>query len=112
MRGTLDIRLAPAPGFVPGVGGPSPASYQRLVEMTHEIRRNDPTFAFDVWKPVCDELWNLLDGSRTLGEVRDIISFQFGVDIPKSYVLELAWKLVEGGQAVVVDAGPAPEHGR
>jgi len=91
------------PKKVPGATGPGlvECPHQRRVEMAAEIAQTDPTVTFETLRPVGDELWFLIDGARTLGDIRDAICYEFDVEIPQAYINELVMQLVDGGRVTL-----------
>ncbi|MFP4200165.1 MAG: M28 family peptidase [Clostridia bacterium] len=88
------------PQKVPGSTGPGlvECSHERRIEMAAEIAETDPNVTFETLRPVGDELWFLIDGKRTLGDIRDAICYEFDVEIPRAYIDELVGQLVDGGR--------------
>ena len=72
-----------------------------MVAMANEIQKHDPTFTFAGLRPVYDELWNLMNGQRTLEAIRDAICFQFDVEIPQRTIDELVAQLVDSGRVIL-----------
>ncbi|MEX2356085.1 MAG: PqqD family protein [Thermaerobacterales bacterium] len=95
-----------APGAAPGSKGTgfSGLSYQRTVEIAEDIHRDDPAFTQDTMRPVGDELWNLMDGRRTLADICDGLCFQFDVNIPQHLINEAVEKLIDEGLVTVVSS--------
>ncbi len=54
--------------------------YQQQLEVTGRLL--DRRFASYFPRIVVDETWNLIDGSRTTGEIAHFISCEFGVEVP------------------------------
>ena len=44
---------------------------------------------FALLRPVCDEVWNLMAGSRSAREIADAICVQFDVDLSLDFVEQL-----------------------
>ncbi len=91
------------PQKVPGATGPGliECTHERRIEMAAEIAETDPTVTFETLRPVGDELWFLIDGKRTLGDIRDAICYEFEVNIPQVYIDELVGQLVDGGRVTL-----------
>ena len=57
------------------------ASHPELVALVERMQAQDPTVIFDTLRPICDELWNLIDGERTVGQIAEALVLQFDVDV-------------------------------
>jgi len=102
-RAEDSVKASAVPERVPGATGPGlvECSHERRVEMAAEIGEVDPMVTFETLRPIGDELWFLMNGKRTLAEIRDAICFEFDVDIPQRYINELVDQLVEGGRVTL-----------
>jgi hypothetical protein len=58
----------------PGLKG---MDYQRQLDLCRDLERENPLFVDYVLKPATDEMWNLIDGSRTVGEIIDYALLEF-----------------------------------
>ena len=45
-------------------------SYPDLVGLVEHMRKRDPRVIFDSLRPMGDEIWNMIDGERTVEETR------------------------------------------
>jgi hypothetical protein len=69
--------------------GPRPVPYDRMLALAAEMQRQDPLTNFALLRPVCDEVWSLMAGSRSAREIRDAICVQFDVDLSLDFVEQL-----------------------
>ena len=58
----------------PGLKG---MEYAQQVDLRRDLERADPRFVDYVLKPATDEMWNLIDGVRTIGEIVDYALLEF-----------------------------------
>lgn len=78
------------------------ANYPELVVLVEQMRARDPRIIFDSLRPMGDEIWNLIDGKRTVGEVVEAVCLEFGFDLPPELFLPLMDGLVKSEAVVVV----------
>jgi aminopeptidase YwaD len=67
----------------------SGSSYSELLALVERMQAQDGTVIFDTLRPVCDELWNLIDGERTVGEIAEALVLQFDLDIDPALLVPL-----------------------
>jgi hypothetical protein len=83
-------------------GGPGTAlsgsSYPELVALVERMQAQDPTVIFDTLRPICDELWNLIDGQRTVGEIAEGLVMQFDVRVDPELLVPLFEGLARSGK--------------
>lgn len=98
---------APAGGVLSAVprrlrDGPGTAlsgtDYPELVALVERMRAQDPTVIFDTLRPICDELWNLIDGQRTVGQIAEALVLQFDVDVAPEILVPLFEGLARSGE--------------
>ena len=77
-------------------------SYLELVDLVEQMREREPRIIFDSLRPMGDELWNMIDGERTVAEIVEATCFEFGFDLPPELFLPLFDGLVEGEAVDVV----------
>ena len=58
----------------PGLKG---MAYDEQVSLRRDLEQADPHFVDYVLKPATDEMWNLIDGKRTIGEIVDYALLEF-----------------------------------
>ncbi|MGH2614303.1 MAG: hypothetical protein ACRDJC_03610, partial [Thermomicrobiales bacterium] len=51
---------------------------QQLVALDVQKKAQDPRIIFDSLRPLGDELWNMIDGERTVGEITEAACLEFG----------------------------------
>ena len=69
----MDIGLTSRPRKLkristPGLKG---MDYQEQLDICHDLERRTPHFVDYVLKPATDEMWNLIDGKRTIADIID-----------------------------------------
>ena len=70
-------------------------SYPALVELVEQMREQDPRVIFDSLRPMGDEIWNMIDGERTIAEIVEATCLEFGFDLPPELFLPLVDGLIE-----------------
>jgi hypothetical protein len=76
----------------------SGSSYPELVALVERMRAQDPTVIFDTLRPICDELWNLIDGQRTVGEIAEALVMQFDIQVDPEVLVPLFEGLARSGE--------------
>ena len=101
------VERAPASGVMAAVprrtyDGPGTAlsgsSHPELVALVERMQAQDPTVIFDTLRPICDELWNLIDGERTVGQIAEALVLQFDVDVDPETLVPLFEGLARSGE--------------
>jgi hypothetical protein len=64
-------------------------AYPDLVVLVEHMQAQDPHLIFDSLRPMGDELWNMIDGRRTVAEIADAVCLQFGFDLSPDLFLPL-----------------------
>ena len=77
-------------------------SYPELVSLVEQMRARDPRIIFDSLRPIGDEIWNMIDGERTVGEIAEAVCLEFGFDLPPELFLPLLNGLVTSEAVDVV----------
>ena len=49
-------------------------AYQQQLDICRDLERENPRFVDYVLKPATDEMWNLIDGKRTIADIIDCSS--------------------------------------
>jgi hypothetical protein len=105
--GAAIVTDAPAGGVLSAVprrlrDGPGTAlsgtEYPELVALVDRMRAQDRTVIFDTLRPICDELWNLINGTRTVGEIAEALVLQFDVDVDPEVLVPLFEGLARSGE--------------
>lgn len=73
--GLESIPVKLEPGFTPGLGI---FSYPEQAAIAEPMLQQDPRFVFYALRVMNDELWNNIDGERSVEEIADGLCFQFG----------------------------------
>ena len=60
----------------PGLGMSYPQSY----ELYQELADQDPRILFYALRPLGDELWNMIDGQRSIGGIIESCLMEFGFE--------------------------------
>jgi hypothetical protein len=58
----------------PGLKG---MTYEETIGLRRDLEQADPHFVDYVLKPATDEMWNLIDGARTIGDIIDYALLEF-----------------------------------
>jgi hypothetical protein len=78
-------------------------SYPELVALVEQMKERDPRVIFDSLRPIGDEIWNMIDGERTIAEVVEDTCLEFGFDLPPELFLRLVEGLIASEAVDVVD---------
>lgn len=73
--------------------------YPDLVRLVEEMQRQDSRIIFDSLRPMCDELWNLIDGQRSVADIAEALCMEFGFELAPELFLPLAEGLAKVGLA-------------
>jgi hypothetical protein len=90
------------PGFTPGIGI---IPYAEQARIAAEMQAQDPTFLFYALRVMNDEVWNLIDGRRSIGEIADAVSLEFDFELELGLFLPLVEELVDRGLVTLEPAG-------
>ena len=80
----------------PGLAG---TAYWDLVRMAEEMHDIDPNMRYDSLRIIADEIWNFVDGKRSVNEISRAVGAEFDFDLQPRHVLSLFEGL--GGQGFV-----------
>ncbi len=61
----------------PGLG----LSYPEAYELSKKMADQDPRVLFYALRPLGDELWNMIDGQRTIGWIIESCLIEFGFEL-------------------------------
>lgn len=78
----------------PGLAG---TSYWDLYRISEEMHARDPRMIYDSLRIIADEIWNFVDGKRTVNDIAWEIGAEFDFDLDPKHVLELIKGLEEQG---------------
>jgi hypothetical protein len=67
-------------------------AYPELVVLADAMKAQDGRILFDSLRPMGDEIWNMIDGERTVAEIAEAVCLEFDFDLAP----ELFVPLVEG----------------
>ena len=76
----------------------SGSTHPELVALVERMQSQDATVIFDTLRPICDELWNLIDGARTVGEIAEMLAMQFDLEIDPEILVQLFTGLARSGE--------------
>lgn len=82
------------PGIISALGY---LSYHELISVYEELVSQDPTVIFDTLRPIGDEIWNLIDGRRSLRDIAEALCVQFGLSVKFESFLPLVKGLEQAG---------------
>ncbi|MBI4279907.1 MAG: hypothetical protein HY660_15760 [Armatimonadetes bacterium] len=105
--GVLGAKPAPSPDGAAGLkpvkkkAAPPPGvrglAYPEQAAVVQAMQASDPAANWESLRIVGDELWNLTDGRRTLGEIAASIGFEFGLKLEASHLEPIARGLEKDG---------------
>ena len=78
----------------PGLAG---TGYWDLYNMAEEMGARDPKVRYDSLRIIGDEIWNFIDGKRTVNEISDAIGAEFDFDLESRHILKLFQGLADRG---------------
>ncbi len=82
------------PGFTPGIGI---IPYEVQARLAGLMEAQDHKFLFYALRVMNDEVWNFIDGQRTIGETAESVCMEFGFELEPSLFLPLVQELVDRG---------------
>jgi hypothetical protein len=82
------------PGFTPGIGI---IPYAEQVRTAGQMEVQDDKFLFYALRVMNDEVWNFIDGQRTIGEIAESVCMEFGFELEPALFLPLVQELVDRG---------------
>ena len=82
------------PGFTPGIGI---VPYAEQARMAEHMQSQDPKFLFYSLRVMNDEVWNFIDGERSIGEIAESVCMEFEFDLSPELFLPLVEVLVDEG---------------
>ena len=77
--------------------------YHELVQLHEAMLAQDPKVVFDTLRPLADEVWNLVDGSRDVGTILDALCLEFDLDLEPATLLPLMDGMARTGHVVFSD---------
>lgn len=93
-RAVMLVPRKVAPGFTPGIGI---FSYPKQAEIAKPMLAQDPKFVFYALRVMNDEVWNLIDGRRSVADIAEAICMEFGFELDPALFLPLVEGLVREG---------------
>ncbi len=86
----------------PGLAG---TDYWELYDMWQEMEGRDPKMRYDSLRIIGDEIWNFVDGKRSVNDIAAAIGAEFDFDIESRHVLKLFQGLVKEGFVALDNPG-------
>ena len=86
----------------PGLAG---TDYWELYDMWQEMEGRDPKMRYDSLRIIGDEIWNFVDGKRSVNDIAAAIGAEFDFDIESRHVLKLFEGLVAEGFVALDNPG-------
>jgi len=80
------------PGFTPGLGI---FSYPEQAAIAEPMMEQDPRFVFYALRVVNDEVWNMIDGERSIEEIAEAVCLEFGFQLDAQLFVPLFDGLVQ-----------------
>lgn len=77
----------------PGLGLPYPEAYELYKQMAGQ----DPRILFYALRPLSDELWNMIDGERSVGRIIESCLYEFDFRVDPSLFVPVFEKMEEHG---------------
>lgn len=77
-------------------------SYPALVELVAQMQAQDQRIVFDSLRPIGDEFWNMIDGTRTVGDIAQAVCLEFGFDLSPELFIPLVDGMVQSNAVSVV----------
>jgi hypothetical protein len=77
----------------PGLGMPYPQS----VDLFRRMQAQDPRVVFYTIRPMGDEVWNMVDGVKTVGEIANACMMEFGIMVDAKLYLPIFEGLAKKG---------------
>lgn len=75
----------------PGLG----MAYPEAVALFETMKEQDSRVVFYTLRTIGDEIWNMVDGKKTMGEIASASMIEFGIDIDEELFLPIfegLWK--------------------
>jgi hypothetical protein len=79
------------PGFTPGL---AIFSYREQAAISAPMETQDPTYTFYALRVMNDEVWNMIDGRRSVTEIAEAVCMEFGFELDPALFLPLFEGLV------------------
>lgn len=95
MKAELDaVPIKIRPGFTPGIGI---IPYTEQARIAEQMQSQDPSFLFYALRVMNDEVWNFIDGQRSIGEIAESVCMEFRFELEPGLFLPLVQELVDRG---------------
>lgn len=78
----------------PGLVG---LSYEQTAALVEAMQAEDPRVTWETLRIFADELWNYADGRRSVGEIAEAVTFEFGFAVGAKHFLTMARGLEQAG---------------
>ena len=90
------------PGFTPGIGI---IPYAEQARLAGQMEAQDNRFLFYSLRVMNDEVWNFIDGKRSVGEIAESVCMEFGFELEPALFLPLVQELLDRGLIRLEAAG-------
>lgn len=87
-------------GVPPGLVG---LSYEETAALVEAMRGEDPRVTWETLRLFADELWNFADGRRTLKEIAEAVTIEFGFTVSAEHFLTMARGLERAGLFALIE---------
>ena len=87
----MDVRLTSLPLKQKRISSPGlkGMEYLQQLDLCRELKKASPRFVDYVLKSASDEMWNLIDGKRTIGDIIDYVLLEFDLNTTPSLWLPI-----------------------
>jgi hypothetical protein len=69
----------------PGLG----MTYPEAVSLFKKMKEQDSRVVFYTIRPLGDEVWNMVDGKKTIGEIATACTIEFGINVDEVLFLPI-----------------------
>lgn len=93
------IPIRATEGVPPGVAG---LTFDETAALVAAMQADDPRVTWETLRIFADELWNFADGRRTLADIAQAVSYEFGFQLPARHIVTIARGLEKAGLFEIV----------
>ena len=76
--------------------------YVDHIRIASELHRKDPRINFTSLRIIGDELWNFIDGHRSIREIAVAVQFEFNYEIDVKHFIEMFLTIEQSGYIELV----------
>ena len=77
----ITINHVPEKAFQGSVTALASLSYPEVKSVYEDMHSQDVRVVFDTLRPIGDEIWNFMNGERTVGEIAEALCFEFDIQV-------------------------------